>query len=114
MGEFSSARQALEGAPVALGNRTALHVLRDPSKRPAEPCDPIPQDVSECQAASRLEVDIDGFARVAKRGAASGPSGKTAERVRPVLESESDTAGHGEKGHRSRKGQRPFAPSSTY
>ena len=49
VGELSSARQCLEGAPVAPGNRNTLFALRDPSKRPAEPRDPIPADVLEFQ-----------------------------------------------------------------
>ena len=98
IGELSSARQALEGAPVAPGNRATLCALGDPVKRPTEPRDQIPPEVSEFQLASPLEFDIDGFARnirSAQRGAAGGPSGVTAEHIRPILESECVTAAMG-------------------
>ena len=99
-GELSSARQCLEGAPVAPvpGNWNTLLALRDPSKRPAEPRDPIPADVLEFQPGSPLELDVDGFSRnirCAKRGVAGGPSGMTADHLRPILESETDTAAMG-------------------
>ena len=97
-GELSSARQCLEGAPVAPGNRNTLLALRDPSKRPAEPRDPIPADVLEFQPRSLLNLDVEGFSRnirCAKRGVAGGPSGMTADHLRPILESEADTAALG-------------------
>ena len=45
MGELSAARQALEGAVVAPGNRETLNALQNPVGRPPVPRDPIPQDI---------------------------------------------------------------------
>ena len=42
MGELSSARQALEGAELAPGTPATLAALRDPTRRPDQPRDPIP------------------------------------------------------------------------
>ena len=45
LGELSSARQALEGAEVASGDRNTLAALQDPVRRPAIPRDPLPVDL---------------------------------------------------------------------
>ena len=45
LGELSSARQALEGAEVASGDRNTLAALRDPVRRTTIPRDPLPVDL---------------------------------------------------------------------
>ena len=46
MGEFSSARQALEGSAFAPGSEATLNVLWDPLKRPPVPRDPMPRHLA--------------------------------------------------------------------
>ena len=94
MGELSSARQALEGAAVAPGNEETRAALQNPERRP--PClrDPIPPDILNAAPVEPLVLDAEDFARnmrSAKRGAAGGPSGMTADHLRLILESELDT-----------------------
>ena len=94
MGELSSARQALEGATVAPGNEETRAALQNPERRP--PClrDPIPPDILNAAPVEPLVLDAEDFARnmrSAKRGAARGPSGMTADHLRLILESELDT-----------------------
>ena len=43
--ELSSARQALEGEEVALGTRDTLLKLKDETKRPSLPRDPLPPEI---------------------------------------------------------------------
>ena len=43
--ELSSARQALEGEEVALGTRDTLLKLKDETKRPPLPRDPLPPEI---------------------------------------------------------------------
>ena len=78
--------------------REPEHVLalRDPSKRPAEPRDPILAYVLEFQPGSPLNLDVfSRNIRCAKRGVAGGPSGMTVDHLRPILESEADTVAMG-------------------
>ena len=92
-GEFSSARQALEGAELAPGTPATLAALRDPTRRPDQPPDPIPPAVMELVPRS-FELDEVMFMknlRSSKRGVAGGPSRMTMEHLRPLLESPRDT-----------------------
>ena len=85
MGEFSAARQALEGASVA------PVTLTDPEKRPPIPRDELSRVVAELQPAEQFERDSVEFLFCllrARRGAAAGPSGMTSDHLVPVLESE--------------------------
>ena len=96
-GELSSARQCLEGAPVAPGTETRylLFVIRRKGKWSHGTQS---ADVLEFQPGSPLELDVDGFSRsirCAKRGVAGGPSRMTADHLRPILESEADTVALG-------------------
>ena len=54
MGELSSARQALEGAPLAPGNLATLGILTDPSSRPPIPRKALSEEVRVAEPASLL------------------------------------------------------------
>ena len=90
VGELSSARQALEGAELAPGSNATLTALKDPSKRPPVPRDPLPRDISEFMPVREFfELEEHRFARnlrSSRRGAAAGPSGMTMEHLRPLLD----------------------------
>ena len=95
MGELSAALQALEGATVAPGTRDTLNALQDPERRPPVLRDPIPPDILHAVPAEQFSLDFDVFTRnirSARRGAAGGPSGMTAEHLRFIVESPSETA----------------------
>ena len=95
-GELSAARLALEGDSVAPGDDATLSALRDPERRPPVLRDPIPEDILSSRPEVPLDLDSDILARnirSARRGAAGGPSGMTMDHIRPLLESEADTAG---------------------
>ena len=80
MGELSAGRHALEGAALAPGSEATFNELQNLVRRPPEPREPF-------------ELDFDLFSknlRVSRRGAASGPSGITAEHLRLLLQSEKD------------------------
>ena len=90
MGEVSSGRRALEGAPLAPGNDATLAQLR---RRPQEPREPLPQEITGRRAESPFSLDHNLFTqnlRCARRGAAAGPSGVTAEHLKPILDSARD------------------------
>ena len=94
MGELSSARRALQGAAIAPGIEATRAALSDPLRRPPVLRDPIPDDILNVVPRRQFVVDPEEFARnvrSAKRGAAGGPSGMTAEHLRLILESEGDT-----------------------
>ena len=94
MGELSAARQALEGAAVALGARDTLNALQDPERRPPVLRDPFPPDILHAAPVEQFSLDFDVFTRnirSARGGAAGGPSGMTAEHLRFILESPSET-----------------------
>ena len=77
MGELSSARQALEGASLAPGNRTTLNELTNVARRPAVPRDPLPHDLLVYEPERGFELDHEKFLknlRSARRVAAGGPS----------------------------------------
>ena len=87
MGELSSARQALEGAALAPGNAATLHQLKDPSRRPPRPREPLPDDVMRHVPPRAIELDEQLFCRnlrSCRRGAAAGPSAMTTEHLRPM------------------------------
>ena len=75
LGELSSARQALEGASVALGTEETRQSLTDRRKRPPELLDPILLDVANHVPSTPFALDERRFyknMRSAKRGAAVG------------------------------------------
>ena len=88
LGELSSARQALEGAALAEGDRHTLTVLTDANRRPPVPRDPIPPELLHHVPARSFKLDTDRLCRnlrSSRRGAAGGPSGMTTEHLRPLL-----------------------------
>ena len=95
LGELSAARQALEGEAVAPGTLRTQAALMDPSRRLPVPREPLPEDLNLFEPEEPFELDFDRFARnirCAGRGAAGGPSGMTAEHLRPLLENDRDIA----------------------
>ena len=91
MGELSAAHMALDGDPIAPGNDATLQALQDPLKRPRAPREPLPRVVEDHQPAGLVDLDQDRLLRnirCARRGAAGGPSGMTAEHLHPLLDSE--------------------------
>ena len=91
MGELSAARHALEGDPIAPGNRQTLNALQDPERRPLQfPGKPSLRPSSIIFLRRRLiwiRTDSCEVA-VSTPRAAGGPSGMTAEHIKVVLESE--------------------------
>ena len=93
-GDLSAVRQALKGA-VAPGNEATRSALQNPAKRLPVLRDPIPANIMNMMQATPLAIDLDCIARnlhSARRGAAAGISGMTADHLRIILESEHDTA----------------------
>ena len=85
---------ALEGAEVAPGNLATLRELTNPEKRPPKPRRDLSQEVAHNEPAVPFELDEVEFLvclRTARRGAAAGPSGMTADHIFPLLESEHDS-----------------------
>ena len=85
LGELSSARQALEGATLAPGNSDTLDQLKDPTRRPPRPREPLPHDVVSHVPGRAFELDeqlLSRNLRSVRRGAAAGPSGMTTEHLR--------------------------------
>ena len=91
VGELSHARQVLEGADLAPGNLATLDVLRDQSRRPALPREPLPEELTNFTPTRAFELDESKFnknLRSSRRGAAAGPSGMTMEHLRPLLDND--------------------------
>ena len=77
-GAASAARQALEGAAVALGTMATVRSLTGPQKQPPLPRATLSREVAEAQPAEAFVLDPIEFLtylRKARRGAAAGPSG---------------------------------------
>ena len=95
LGELSAGRQDLEGASLAPGDKKTLEALKDPDRRPALPRSSLPDDISQFTPVEEFILGQDLFlanVRSAGRGAAPGPSGMTADHVRPLLEAHGDAA----------------------
>ena len=88
--ELSAGRQALEGAPVAPGNDRTLRELRNPVRRPPHLRAPLSEDLQTAQPEIPFQLDQGLLVKSARRGAAGGFSGMTAEHLRPLLDSEAD------------------------
>ena len=70
-----------------------MDALRDTRIRLPAPREPLPEELFE-RRGPLFQLDHDLFAknlRVARRGAAAGPSGMTADHLRPLLDSVADT-----------------------
>ena len=94
LGELSAARQCLTSPGLAPGTPETLSELRDPARRPQIMHAPLSDDVVAFTSDGPLLLQkklLVGNLRRARRGAAPGPSGITAEHLRPILESEEDT-----------------------
>ena len=83
MGELSAGRRVLEGAPLAPGAEATLRKLR---QRPPAPRTPIAAEFSR-QPDSLFLLDHQEFLKNLKK---PGPSGMTAEHVKPLLENDND------------------------
>ena len=91
LGELSAARQALMADPLAPGDADTLQRLTDPSSRPNQQYEPIPQGLSDWAPDRAVELLPECFLanlRRSRRGAAPGPSGLTGEMLRLVLDDE--------------------------
>ena len=94
MGELSAGRKALEAAVAATGTQQTLDLLRDSSRRPPNPRAAMPNHIAELQPEVPLHLNFTKFkecGHFARRGAAAGPSGITAEHFKPMLETEVDS-----------------------
>ena len=94
MGGVSSARHALDGEPVAAGTQRTRDLLSDPERRPAHPYNPMPEIVQNYQAETPFmheKAKLLKNLKCARRGAAAGPSGMTADHLKPVLENHRDS-----------------------
>ena len=93
MGEVSAGRHALEGAPLAPGTQRTLDQLRDPVRRPTSAYAPLPEALLNHHAERKFSLDKTLFLnnlKRARRGAAAGPSGVTAEHMKSVLSESRD------------------------
>ena len=89
LGEVSAGRQALEGASLATGDERTLNALKDPARRPPLPRDPVPHDLAQFEPGECFSLDQELFlknVRTARKGAAPGPSGMTADHLRHLVE----------------------------
>ena len=89
LGELSAARQALTAEPLAPAPDAALQHLIDPARRPPEPYQPLPPDLLQFQPESPAVLDRSALLanlRRARKAAAPGPSGYTAEMLRVLLD----------------------------
>ena len=61
MGELSAARHALEGDPIAPGNRQTLSALQDPERRPPVPREALPASIVNLFPQTEIDLDQDRF-----------------------------------------------------
>ena len=90
MGELSAGRHVLEAVVVAPGIQRTLDMLQDTSRRPRQPRAAVPGHIAQLQPDNLLDLDQFKFRECihsARRGAAAGPSGMTAEHLKLMLES---------------------------
>ena len=95
LGEVSAAARALTAQPLAPGTLETLQELRDPARRPPSLARPVPLDAQAFQPPSPLVLNsarLVSNLRSARRGAAPGPSGATAEHYRILLDDEESTS----------------------
>ena len=92
LGEFSSAREFLESADLAPSTRATLAALRNPARRPEGPRDPIPRALMDLLPRDfRIGWgQVREESEVVEEGVAGGPSSRTIEHLRPVLDSPRD------------------------
>lgn len=88
-GDLSRARATLTSSPLAPGTAATLEALRDPNRRPPTLRRPIPEEVLTSCTPAPVQLSARELAdslRTAKRGAAPGLSGATAEHYKLLLE----------------------------
>ena len=110
LGELSSARQALESAAVAPGSLRTLHELTNPERRPAVPRSLLDPELDDFEPGEQINLDpelLTKTLRTARRGAAAGPSGMTAEHLRPLLEGDREMAVFHQFAHIMARGEVP-------
>ena len=91
MGELSAASAALTAMPMAPASLEALAALRDAERRPPTRQVPLPPDFRSSHPRDPLALNSQRFlrnVRSGRRGAAAGPSGCTAERLRVLADDE--------------------------
>ena len=89
LGELSAARQALTAGPLAPGTAATLQELQDP-----EPYAPLHPSLSEFQPDQPVDLPDDLILmnlRRARKGAAPGPSGLTADTLRLLIDDDTAT-----------------------
>ena len=94
LGELSAARVALEGAQVAPGTMATLRELTNPERRPPRPRQQLSEEVIQSSPWVSFEMEESQFLiclLAARRGAAGGPSGMTADHLHPMLDNEHDS-----------------------
>ena len=90
LGEFSATSAALTASPMAPATRDTLRALRDPDRRPPQRQVPLPDGLRDNLPAplalcrKRFLQNVRG----SRRGAAAGPSGRTAEALRVLVDDE--------------------------
>ena len=94
LGELSAARRTLCSSPLAPGNADTLAELRDPARRPPQAYEPIAPELLAFQPDQHVLLRpaalLSNLQR-ARKAAAPGPSGHTAELIRLVLDDEADS-----------------------
>ena len=89
MGEVSAGRQALDGASLAPGTQETLEQLR---RRQQVPREEVPRELTQSENTFMLDHNmLTKNLKCARRGAAGGPSGMTAEHLKPLLDNFRDT-----------------------
>ena len=95
---------------MAPGTLRTLRELTNPEKRPAFPLLPMDPDLDAVELAEQINLDPELLIknlRTARRAAARGPSGMTAEHLRPLLESDRDVAVFHQFAHIMARGEVP-------
>ena len=95
---------------IARGNLSTLRDLTNPIRRPAAPREPLHEDLTRYVPEHDFQLDPDVFlanVRSPRRGVAAGPSGMTADHLRPLLESERDSEVLAELGASLARGEGP-------
>jgi len=90
----SAARQALSAGPLAPGERSTLDELTDPNRRPQAPYQALDPAVLQYKPPEPVDMPADLLLtslRRARKAAAPGPSGLTAEMLQLVLDDEEAT-----------------------
>ena len=93
-GELSAARQALSAGPLAPGERSTLDELTDPNRRPQAPYQALDPALLQYEPPEPVDMPADLLLtnlRRARKAAAPGPSGLTAETLKLVLDDEEAT-----------------------